>query len=62
MQSSFTKKDRKSNFEAWIEKLKGVIFYSRLGSLYDKIQRLENICILICGKLETKGILNSRIS
>ena len=54
----FYEQDRKSSFEAWIEKLKGVIFYSQIGSLYDKEIRLGKICLKILESLKQKGIIN----
>jgi glycyl-tRNA synthetase beta chain len=54
----FYEQDRKSSFEAWIEKLKGVIFYSRIGSLYDKEIRLGRICLKISERLKQKGIID----
>ncbi|MBM3706073.1 MAG: glycine--tRNA ligase subunit beta, partial [Actinobacteria bacterium] len=32
----FYEQDRKCSFDFWVEKLKGVVFYSGLGSLFDK--------------------------
>ncbi|MBM3706438.1 MAG: glycine--tRNA ligase subunit beta, partial [Actinobacteria bacterium] len=40
----FYEQDRKCSFDFWVEKLKGVVFYSGLGSLFDKSLRLEKIC------------------
>jgi glycyl-tRNA synthetase beta chain len=57
----FYEEDKKSSFEAWQEKLKGVIFYSRLGTLYEKSIRLENICIFIAEDLDSKGILKKGV-
>jgi glycyl-tRNA synthetase beta chain len=37
--------------DLWIEKLKGVIFYSRLGSMYNKELRLVEVCIKITSEL-----------
>jgi glycyl-tRNA synthetase beta chain len=54
----FYEQDRKSNFETWIEKLKGVIFYSRIGTLYDKEIRLGRICLKISEMLKQKGIID----
>ena len=58
MQNSFMSRISKSNFEAWIEKLKGVIFYSQIGSLYDKEIRLGRICLKISEILKQKGIID----
>ena len=54
----FYEQDRKSNFELWIEKLKGVIFYSQIGSLYDKEIRLGRMCLKISEILKQKGIID----
>jgi len=53
----FYEEDKKSSFESWHEKLKGVIFYSKLGTLYEKSTRLGNICIFIAEELDARGIL-----
>jgi glycyl-tRNA synthetase, tetrameric type, beta subunit len=58
----FYEQDRKSSFEVWIEKLKGVIFYSQIGSLYDKEIRLSKICLKISEMLKQKGIINKDFS
>ena len=53
----FYKEDKKHDFSYWFEKLKGVIFYSRLGSIYDKACRLEKICLYIVNLLKNKDVL-----
>ncbi|MCL4385328.1 MAG: glycine--tRNA ligase subunit beta [Actinobacteria bacterium] len=42
--SFFYNEDKKHSWENWNEKLKGVIFYSKLGSMYDKEERIRKIC------------------
>ena len=49
----FYEEDKKSSFEKWQEKLKGVIFYSGLGSLFDKSERLGQLSIQIISDLNT---------
>ena len=49
--SFFYNEDRKHSWEDWIDKLKGVIFYSRLGSMYEKELRLAEICRKIISEL-----------
>jgi len=39
----FYEEDKKHGFDQWLEKLKGVIFYSGLGSMHDKVNRLEKL-------------------
>lgn len=54
--SFFYEEDKKHNFEIWFERLKGVIFFSGLGSMYDKACRLKELCLyilqMLCGELE----------
>jgi glycyl-tRNA synthetase beta chain len=57
----FYKEDRKNSFESWFDKLKGVIFYSGLGSLNDKSLRLQKICRFIAVLLEKKGVLKKSL-
>ncbi|MBM3712761.1 MAG: glycine--tRNA ligase subunit beta [Actinobacteria bacterium] len=53
----FYKEDKREDFKIWLDRLKGVIFYSGLGSLYDKSLRLQKICNFIAESLEKKGVL-----
>jgi glycyl-tRNA synthetase beta chain len=53
--SFFYNEDKKHSWENWMEKLKGVIFYSRLGSMYDKEKRLAGISGKIISELNSKG-------
>ncbi|MCE5329259.1 glycine--tRNA ligase subunit beta [bacterium] len=53
--SFFYSEDKKNSWEKWIEKLRGVIFYSKLGSMYDKELRLEKISEKIISELNNKG-------
>jgi glycyl-tRNA synthetase beta chain len=48
----FYEADRKHDFSYWTDKLKGVIFFSGLGSMYDKAERLEKISNHIAGLLK----------
>jgi glycyl-tRNA synthetase beta chain len=58
--SFFYSEDKKYSWENWIEKLKGVVFYSGLGTMYDKQQRLEKICIYILSELKQKNIITDK--
>ncbi|OQA21787.1 MAG: Glycine--tRNA ligase beta subunit [Actinobacteria bacterium ADurb.Bin346] len=53
----FYEEDRKHSFDDWIKKLKGVIFYSGIGTLYDKACRLEMICTMIVNDFLKKNEL-----
>src|SRR4030065_1531875 len=53
----FYEEDRKHDFSYWTEKLKEVIFFSSLGSMYDKALRLKKLSMYIadlscCGNLK----------
>ncbi|MCG9479989.1 MAG: glycine--tRNA ligase subunit beta [Actinomycetia bacterium] len=47
----FYEEDRKQGFDHWLEKLKGVIFYSGIGSMYDQIERLVSLSDFLCSSL-----------
>jgi len=55
----FYEVDRKHDFAYWADKLKGVIFFSGLGSMYDKAVRLEKISVYIAGLLKESGTIAS---
>ncbi len=44
----FFREDRKTRLEERVEQLKGVLFLEGLGTLYDKVKRLETIVDWIC--------------
>jgi glycyl-tRNA synthetase beta chain len=52
--SFFYEQDRKNDFACWEEKLNGVIFYSGLGNMHDKQERLKEICIYIAGAVKSE--------
>ena len=56
--SYFYETDRKHDFTYWTDKLKGVIFFSGLGSMYDKAKRLEKISVHIAGLLKESSSIN----
>ncbi len=47
----FYEEDKKHDFDYWMNKLKGVIFFSDLGSIYDKAVRLKKVSTYIAGLL-----------
>ncbi|MBN1298103.1 MAG: glycine--tRNA ligase subunit beta [Actinobacteria bacterium] len=53
----FYEEDKKHSFEIWLEKLKGVVFYSKIGTLYDKASRLEKISSKIIEMLQNSGYI-----
>jgi glycyl-tRNA synthetase beta chain len=52
--SFFYEQDRKHDFSYWKEKLKGVIFYSGLGNMNEKQQRLKDICVYLAENIKGK--------
>jgi glycyl-tRNA synthetase beta chain len=49
--SFFYEQDKKNDFSYWGDKLKGVIFYSGLGSMHEKQQRLKYVCNYLAEKI-----------
>ncbi len=52
----FYEEDKKQDFSGWLEKLKGVIFYTGIGSMHDKVSRLKKIVAFIADKLDKKEV------
>ncbi|MFO7929591.1 MAG: glycine--tRNA ligase subunit beta [Candidatus Humimicrobiaceae bacterium] len=48
----FYEEDKKHSFPYWLEKLKGVIFYSGIGNMHDKVQRITEISLNMAALLE----------
>lgn len=48
--SFFYREDLAVSLEDRLEDLKAVVWQARLGSMYDKCQRLHELCAFICGK------------
>jgi len=51
----FYEQDRKNDFAYWEEKLSGVIFYSGLGNMHDKQERLKQVCIYLAGTIKSEN-------
>ena len=51
----FYNKDMKTSLESKVEKLKGVIFNEKLGTMYDKTRRVVELSAWICDSLGIKG-------
>ncbi len=52
----FYEEDRKHDFIYWTNKLKGVVFFSNLGSMYDKASRLKKISMHIADLLDINSL------
>lgn len=48
----FFKEDRKKRLEQRLERLSGVIFHAKLGSMRDKVERLVRLCGLLASQME----------
>ncbi|MFO7666910.1 MAG: glycine--tRNA ligase subunit beta [Desulfobacterales bacterium] len=49
--SFFYKSDAKVPIDEWVEKLKGVLFQAKLGSMFEKIERVEKIAGFLADEL-----------
>jgi len=45
----FWNEDRRAGFESWLEKLKGVTFHARLGTMAERVARLEALAEQLAG-------------
>lgn len=51
----FYKMDKKESLSQRIERLKGMVFQAKLGTLYDKVERLNKLAVFIAKEMQ-KGI------
>ncbi|MBW1894406.1 MAG: glycine--tRNA ligase subunit beta [Deltaproteobacteria bacterium] len=58
----FYKSDISENFEHWIEKLKGVTFQAKLGSMYDKILRVRQLSKFVAKSLSAAPEVQNNVS
>lgn len=56
----FYKSDLEISFDTRIEKLKGVLFQAKLGTMYEKIHRVQEIAAYICDELRCEKDVKSR--
>jgi len=47
----FWDEDRKHTLESRVEKLKGIVFHAKLGTQYERVQRIEKLAGEIAGKI-----------
>jgi glycyl-tRNA synthetase beta chain len=50
--SFFYEEDKKHDFDYWIDKLKGVVFFSDMGSIYDRAVRIKKVSVYIAKLLD----------
>jgi glycyl-tRNA synthetase beta chain len=48
----FWDQDRKQSLESRVEKLKDIVFYDKLGTVYDKVQRVKALQVHVAPKVE----------
>ncbi len=58
----FYRADLETSFEVWTEKLKGVLFQARLGSVYEKVERVKKSAEFISNLLETDADTTRNVS
>jgi glycyl-tRNA synthetase beta chain len=51
----FYRQDTKSNLSFKVEKLKGVVFHKKLGTVYDKVERVKKIAAYINNDIKSRG-------
>jgi glycyl-tRNA synthetase beta chain len=58
----FYRADLEDSFNVWIDKLKGVLFQTRLGSVYEKVERVKNLAEFIADLLEVDADTKKDVS
>jgi len=53
----FFDEDRKTRLESRLEKLKGVTFHQKLGTIYQKVDRIEKLTGKLVGRLDMPNVL-----
>ena len=50
----FFNSDMQESMDEWVERLKGVLFQAKLGSMYEKVQRIQKIAAYLADATEQK--------
>lgn len=58
----FYKGDVAESMEAWVEKLRGVLFQAELGSVYEKVQRLVRLVAFLSEEIKLDDGIRQQIS
>src|SRR5207302_9321628 len=53
----FFDEDRKTRLESRLDKLKGVTFHQKLGTLHEKVDRIEKLTGKLVGRLDMPNVL-----
>ncbi|OHD67886.1 MAG: glycine--tRNA ligase subunit beta [Spirochaetes bacterium RBG_16_49_21] len=57
----FYEEDRKVKLADRVQTLTSVLFHKELGSIYDKVQRMQDIADFVCRRLNLDGTLEAKI-
>ena len=57
----FFKSDVKESMDEWVERLKGVLFQAKLGSMYEKVQRIQKIAAYLADAVGQKPNVKNQV-
>ncbi len=57
----FFKSDVKESMDEWVERLKGVLFQAKLGSMYEKVQRIQKIAAYLADAAGQKENVKNQV-
>jgi len=57
----FFKSDVQESMDEWVERLKGVLFQAKLGSMYEKVQRVQKIAAYLADVLGQKENVKKQV-
>ena len=57
----FFKSDVEESMDEWVERLKGVLFQAKLGSMYEKVQRIQKIAAYLADALGQKPNVKNQV-
>ena len=57
----FFKSDVQESMDEWVERLKGVLFQAKLGSMYEKVQRIQKIAAYLADATEKKENVKQQV-
>lgn len=58
----FYTKDIEKSLDASVERLKGILFQKKLGSLYEKVQRVQSLVLFIADQMDGSDDLRAQVS
>jgi len=57
----FFKSDVEESMDEWVERLKGVLFQAKLGSMYEKVQRIQKIAAYLADAVGQKPNVKNQV-